>query len=663
MPETTLQSYLRSITSLWQTQINLCKEARKNDFDQYADAIMEYVGDGEGATRLSYMQRILGENCGTVVNYTQLFIDTMLPYVCAAVPTRLVQPSRKQIPPELENAVPTISETQKKLRKRDTMLSYQLQTAVSWFPNLYGLKKESEQAIQEALGKGRGLAWVEMIDGPTGEIPACFADSVDNLLIDSDCRDVRNASFIIRIREAPAWKVSELWDEPVENIRANRTSALAEAMATASNRKMDSSTSDLATYYEIWSVMGIGHKLVNAPDDMKEESAVKGAFDECGPYVHFAIMPGMDHPLGMSADVLEAEVDPNKLKAMLVAMLTWPIKTYGKISNPWPMRCLDFRLRSKKPWPKPLLLSALPLQRFIDNIYKGLMKRGKRAGKLVVLTSLAIDTALKEAIENDDVISFVSTSEVDAQKALNELLQYIQDPDINPSTFQILQRVDSAFREITGLDPSLYGASPNTQERSAKATSLRQSGLSRRPDEYADKVEEWQSELSELEAIATRQLVSVFTMAPCWGEVIADGMNNVAATPDTPPESIVYPPMSQFWVNQVSTNDPWRAASECEYTIEAGSGRRRNKQLQQENAEQLYNMLGSQLFELAIPLQDLEPYLALIRMVGDAYEMPTEPIVQKIREALAKLALAANRPPAAGPPGSQPPPEPTPEAM
>jgi hypothetical protein len=642
MADSPLSELLGKIASLWDNQIKLCEEAKARDFGDAADEIMRYVG--KQYHRVEVRDAIPLEDMPadyvTVVNYTQLFVDTLTPYVFARVPNRLVQPGRPQIPPELENAVPEIVSMQEGQRKKDTMLSYELQAALQWFPKVYGLTEEGEVSVREALAKGRGCLWTEMVDGPVDDVPGSMADSVDNLLIDSDCRKLREAGFIIRKRQQVSWKIASLWSEDVKNIRANAQTAMSRASASANHDTTNNS--DLATYYEIWSVMGIGDKLVNAPDDMLSDGALATAFEQIGLYVHFAIMPGVDHPLGMDSEKINTFAEnPAALLQELKGLLAWPIATYGNTTNPWPVKCIDFKPQVGCPWPRPILEPALPLLRFIDTIYQGLMVRAEKIGQIVTVTSQALEEAVKTALKGREQMPVVAISEADVGKALKEYLDFIQFPETNKDVFTILQLADSAFREMTGLDESWAGASPQTQERSAKASGIRQAGLSRRPDEYADKVEAWGSEVSEGEAIAARLLLSAETVSFLFGEKIMDPVTGKEAEGDIP--NPVYGALTSFWMNEesgVTTNDPWIAAAECEYTIEAGSGRRRNKQLQQENAQQLYTMLGQQVFSICTSMQDYEPYLALVRMVGDAYEMPTEPVIASVREALQKFVAA-----------------------
>ncbi len=631
-----LAQYLQSIASLWLEQIKLCEKAKSRDFGNAADEIMHYAGK-------QYSPRLPGseyptapeDETTTIVNYTQLFVDTLTSYVFAQVPSRLTTPSRSQIPPELEQVVPKISAMQAELRRRDTIISYELNEVLNWFPKIYNLGREGEIAVREALAKGRGCLWVEMGEGPNGMIPVSMADSVDNLLIDADAKQLRNAGFIVRIRRQVAWKIAELYGEDVNEIRTHAASSLAMATATANHTEDDKQgKSDLATYYEIWSVMGIGHKLIDAPDDLKETGLIQDALDSMGPYTHFAVMPGMDHPLGMSPKKIEAlATDADKLAVLLQKLLVWPIKTYGKLDNPWPVICLDFKPNVDNPWATAILETALPLLRFIDTIYNSLMVRARKSSRDIIITSLELDPEVETAIKGLDDLVIVRISE-NASHAIKDLIEFFQFPSVNKDVYETLRLTDAVFRELTGLDPSLMGSAPHTQERSAKASGMRESGLSRRPNEYADKVESFMSEDAATEAIAARMLVGPKVVAPLYGEQILDAATGLPATKDT--EEVIYGELTLFWINLVMTDDPWAAAAEMIYSVEAGSGRRRNKQLQQENSQQLYTMFSQQLFAIGTSLGDIEGYLMLLRMVGEAYEMPVEPIITKIREAFAR---------------------------
>jgi hypothetical protein len=649
-----IKQLLKSITDLWIKQVRVCERSKKRHFDDAADAVMQYVGKEYEPIRVERDGGDWGYDLVTIMNYTQSFVDILTPYCFASVPNRLVSPRSPQIPPELELYLPDAVQWQEAAKKRDTLVCFLLQWWLNFSPKIYNLTREGKMVVQEALGKGRGTIWLEMIDSAVGEIPSSNADTVDNLLIDADAKQLRDAGFIIRRREQVNYRIAEIWGEDVEEIRGTDQSAMAEVVASmdGGNTKEDK---DKSVYYEVWSVIGLGHKLVGAADELNKDNPLMDALEQIGPYVHFAVMPGLDHPLGMGPDVVTAVGSSEEFLARMAAMLDWPIKTYENPDNPWPMKPLDFRPHLEDPWASPLLEQALPLQAFIDRIYHTLLNRCETAGRDIVLRSAALDDALKDALVSGADLEVVEVMG-EVPESLEKLVGFMRFPELKRDILEILELADRAFRELTGLDPAMFGGIPKSQDRSAEATQVREAGLARRPDDYADAVEAWMSDVSAGEAVASRMLVSPETIARLVHEPITD-QAGMPVEEGAEPEQVIYGPLTQAWVEFVYTDDPAVASAEVAYTVEAGSGRRRNKQLLQQNAQQLYTMLGQQFYDLGLQLGIMDPYVALLRLVGDAYDMPVEPLIEAFEEA---IAAASGQPGQTAPdvvPGEEPPPE------
>ena len=147
---------------------------------------------------------------------------------------------------------------------------------------------------------------------PTAAIPAAYADSVDHLYVDADCKQMREAGFIIQKVDAPLYKIADEFKEDVDYLRGHMVSTLQTAVDSTVNAAdqdgKEVSKKDIGTYYRFWSRIGFGHKLVTAPQEMKTTDGKPGPFyaamEELGPYVHFAIMPGLKRPLGMKVSDL-----------------------------------------------------------------------------------------------------------------------------------------------------------------------------------------------------------------------------------------------------------------------------------------------------------------------------------------------------------------------
>jgi hypothetical protein len=625
-----LSRLLKQVADMWLNQVEICKTAKARDFGDIADEVMKYVGKRYAPLGGDEKEGGKKPDCETRWNMTQTFISVMAPYVFAQVPNRLVQPRRPQVPPELARVVPDVFVMQDAIRKQDTMLSFLLQWWLNWIPKEYNLSREGRIAVQEALAKGRGCIWCEMEDGPTGPIPTSYADSVDNLFIDADAKQLRDAGFIIRRRTQSIWKIAQLFGQDPDKLRGRYTSALQQAANQAVN-STDEVQKDVADYYEIWSVMGLGHKLVAAPQEMKD---MRANLDEIGPYCWLAVMPGVDYPLNLDPDVLESagsdlsdeSASSQAVGAEMQNRLQWPIAFYHRKENPWPVNCLDFLPNADSPWPTPPLAAALPLQRFVDRVYATMMNRIHSTGRDIILVSAALEQAIHDAIVSGKDQAVVKSTE--SLEELGKMVHILQFPEMNGDVYRMLEIAERAFEKITGLDPSIYGGIPRTQDRSAAATNARQGGLSRRPDDYADAVEAWMSAVSSSEAVATRLLVDHTVVAPLFGESIAQDESGAT----------VYGPLTTYWIELVMTDNPAIAAGEMAYTVEAGSGRRKNKQLLQANAEQLFQMLAPQFGALLTQTGNPDPYMTLLRLVGDAFDMPVEPLIESYRQAIAQAS-------------------------
>jgi hypothetical protein len=642
-----LSQLLKSVVDLWTKQIKLCEDKKRKVFGNAAREVMRYVGKRYERLGIDPIQDGIPQNPSqrdsylTVTNYTQAAIDILTPYVFAKVPNRLVTPRRPQIPPELEQAVPEAVSMQKSIKEQDTMTCFLLQWLLNWWPKLYNLEREGKMVVREAIAKGRGVLWLQIRRGPEGDMPASECDTVDNFGIDADCRQLRDAGFIYKRHNQVLYKIAEMWGEDVEKLRASNTTAMMQAaLEVSADSTVDPHSAqkgDIGTYYEFWSVIGMGEKLVGAPEDMKEPGPVRAMLDQLGPYVHFAIMPGLDHPLGMDPEKLSAIQDPQQLMAMLQAMLAWPIKTYENLDNPWPVYCLDFLPNIDNPWAKSILESSLPLQQFIDRIYQTLMNRATTAGRDIIVTSEEIEEDLKMAIKEGEDLEIVGVQGKVDKARMDELVNFLQFPEVKKDIFEILEWCDKVFREQTGLSQSMFGGIPQSQDRSAEATKTRESGLSRRPDDYADIVEAWMSAVSSGEAVAARMLVSPFSVAPLFGEQIQDATGQPAKE-DTPNPVYANAPLTSAWVSLVHTDDPAVAAAECSYSVEAGSGRRRNKQLLQSNAQQIFSMLGSQCYAILEGTGEAKPFIIVTELLGTAYDMALQPLVEAISDVFQRMA-------------------------
>ena len=614
---------LSKITEIWQRQIVLCKKKKHKDFGETAeiawrflgqkyDAIYAYSGEStEG--QVPFPEAPKGYQRPTL-NLSQNFVAVMLPYIHNKVPNRLVVPRRPQLSPELLAAIGPINEQAK---IEESMRCWLLQWWLNYLPQETGLTDEVRKASTEALVKGRGVVWHELVETAAGDIPGSFYDTVDNLLIDADSQQPRDAGFIIRRRERSAWRLADEFGLNVKELRTNYRSNWmqgdTDGVSEPDNRH---GGGDVCVYYEVFSRMGVGHKLVNCPQEIQDAYDM---LDEAGPYVWLVIMPGVPYPLNLPPDKL-----PAFTKEEVRQRMSWPIPLYGDFANPWPCSFLDFYPSCENPWARSPLEAGLSMQVFMDYAYRFITSRVKATCRNIYVVSKEVDDAFKDQLEHgfDQAIAYINEKGID----LSKVLHVVEMPELNKDVWNVLSAVQREFEKATGMDPLMYGSAPPSQDRSAAATRTREAHLSSRPDDFADMTEKFNSSIANKEAVASRLLVGAKIISTLCGEPISKpdpAMMDPEMVAASPPE--VYGPLTNAWMQLVYTpDDPGAASSDVQYTIEAGTGRKKNKQKQQEDANQLVQTLVTPLLQFGMQSGTFGPYNALMAVLGEAMEFPME---------------------------------------
>jgi hypothetical protein len=243
----------------------------------------------------------------------------------------------------------------------------------------------------------------------------------------------------------------------------------------------------------------------------------------------------------------------------------------------------------------------------LDHLYSFIMTRVRSTCRDIIVLSKGLEEEVKTAIESgvDQVIAqYNGEAGVDIAK----LIQIVKFEPVNRDLWQVVAIIERAFEQATGISPLLAGGQPAAVDRSAAATQARETRLSSRPDDFADMVEDWMSRIAAKEAQATRLYVGPDVVAPLFNEDPAGLDTGVSV-------------LTQYWATLVNTDDPAVAAAELSYTVESGSGRRKNRGKLVSDVTQLVQTLGPSYLQLAAG-GNPDPINGLIGLIGEAYEMP-----------------------------------------
>ena len=208
---------------MWIEKIRKAEERKKKEFQDDADEAMKFYRPPEGNYNFVYHGDINGKNgVGLDVNEPAFkmtlnkvaeLVEIFGPILYAKNPTRQVNPRPQADIPPFAIPDPFLFQAlmqQEAIRaQNDQLKSTLLATYQNWTPNELKLKDAAEKAIDEALIKGRGCLWANVVVPPGQEVKIVGSayDSVDFLQIDPDAEKIEDAWWISRKRCQPVWEV------------------------------------------------------------------------------------------------------------------------------------------------------------------------------------------------------------------------------------------------------------------------------------------------------------------------------------------------------------------------------------------------------------------------------------------------------------------------
>lgn len=667
---------LHNIVQVWFRQLKAAEAAKEDRFGKTASRIWRQFG--------ASWAELYGQTAGDEfaefqfagadnevfqprISLTGKYVQTMLPYVLSRVPNRMVAPRRPAIPPEILQLITqaqvmaqqaavvgqpfqaspflqllaAAAPMQDALRLEDTVRAWLIQWWLNYLPDIYGLQEETALACIEALAKGRGVVWHELTDGPSGDVPGAFYDSVDNLFIDATAVQFRTANFIYRKREQSTWEVAERFGLDPDLLRSSAKrkgshpeTEEGELETVEVDEHGHTVARDTIQYYEVWSRIGLGQRF-ESPGDALELLANA---EETNPHCYLALMRGLPYPLNLPPDLL----GPSIPQSAIEKAIKWDFPTYENTENPWPCTPLDFIPATDDAWATSPLQAALPLQVFIDHLWAFLLEGTARRCKQLVVVANEVKASLKDAIAEGGDMQIVELPGKSIQK-LDEVLHVVKFESMSKDLYQLVPLCNEAFEEMTGISPLLTkGGVGATQPRSAEEMAVREHRASSRPDDYADTVERFHSAIARTSAAISRLQVSPLTVAPLFGEQPPEPGEN-----EDPEDANWWTaklgecgPLTQLWASLVTTPDGAKAFSELNYTVEHGTGRRKNRQKIAQDMQTVGQLLLPPAIERA-NLGDPTQYNTFVEMVATALENdgvlkmrlpPGQPMVQEPTE-------------------------------
>jgi len=657
------EDVLRGISSSWLKKIELALKHKRPFTEDAREAMDFFDGPHNWFWKEEYARSEFGYNRsitppGFRMQLNRVFeaVKLFASVIYHRNPVRQVNPKKfPEIPPEALGIDPNNPEVvqQYGMALQDTALRDAVRDTVSrlmsaylnYTPNELDLKTHSRRVVDEAIIKGGGAWWTELVTDPGNQVNAVgsFADSIDNLVLDPDATELEDITWCARKCVHPIDVVAEKYGLDVEQLKGNLEGkadyrsgdAFASPRAADDHRssaRRVGKTNDLMTYWKIWSKTGFGDRLKDAPKEQR------GFFDAIGPNAYIVVAEGVNFPLNVPPAILQEQVDEQTgLPQSMFRAVQWPIPFWAE-SNGWPFTMLSFHRKPGYVWPISHIKPGIPELRFLCWAFSFLAQRVAVSCETLIGVSKAADQDIKDQIlsQSQGGFKIIELSEI-LGRSVSDVISVFQMPNATQEIWSVINAVTEMLEKRLGLTELVYGLS-NKQIRSATEASVRSEQISIRPDDMAECVENAMSQIARKEALAARWLLTPEDVSPVVGPIGAAA-----------------------WAQHVSSMEPIQVAREYDYRIESGSARKPNKSTRQEQMQAALQNLGPVLSNL-IGAGVVEPFNALIKDWADSLDLDAAPYLIPLpppppEPQAMPPAPEEQAPPQDGPPPDQAPPQ------
>lgn len=450
-----------------------------------------------------------------------------------------------------------------------------------------GLGEHAQLGIVDAFLTGRGVYFPRRYTYPSGTttLTGVFREDPLDLLIDPDCRMVKDAGWIALRHQDKYWVVEQRFQMPKDSLKHRATLESSAhygesgfmSPETTGQVRGKGDINDTVVWYEIWSKQGPGTRFCDIPDGLKQRLE-----EVCGEYVYMAIASNVPYPLNCPPDAMRAGMMDEEVKQRF----QWPIPTWT--DGRWPCELQDFYLDPDSPYPIPPLSAGMGWLKFLNVMVPFLCNRVYNSSRnFIAILEGQIDN-YKKYFDSGDDFSIIPVKA--AVESIERAIKILEFPQTNMDAWKVVEMANEYFALATGLTPFIYGQKgTESNDRSAEETATRARAAGVRIQFLQKRIGECQSRLGALESFCARWFVQGKDLAPLGGQTAG-----------------------LLWDMFVTTTPPEQIVREMIYEVAASSIRRPDRDRDRTNWQQAMQTLGQGFQEYAFQRGDFEPWNAMV---------------------------------------------------
>ncbi len=494
---------------------------------------------------------------------------------------------------------------------------------LNWLMVEGDMKAQARRAVTEAIVKGLSFIWIDLHEPKSSSVryPKASWVSVDDVVIDPDATCWEDVQWVARRCIHPVNKVEEKYGLPPGSIKGDMQSKDAQATGRGkreANNGKGGGSFNCKTYWQVYSKNGFGGRLQSTADKDNAE------FEFLGDYCYLAVAKDVPYPLNLPSETYlaskaqaEGAQSQEEHEAAMEPILDaagWPVPFWmdEECGGGWPFARLYFYDKPGSVWPISLIKPAIGELRFVNWCMSFLADKVAATCTTYVAVAKAagmeIQNQLKAQLEGKGATPFtiLEISEMLQSKSLSDLIQFIQAPNFPADIWTMISAVLELIDKRTGLTELIYGLT-STQMRSATEADVKNQNISIRPDDMANRMEDFVGEVAMKQMELARWVLTGQDMQPVIGQIGA-----------------------MIWDGQVTTAPVDDIVRSFHFRIEAGTARKPNKSNKIRQLTE-FGQFALPIFQQMAATGQIGPFNAYMHDWCKASDMdPTEYLLQPV---------------------------------
>lgn len=472
---------------------------------------------------------------------------------------------------------------------------------LNWIQREADKKTHARRSITDALVAGLGVMYTRIFNPPGSNIryPRSEYLSWSDVVKDGDAEYEEDVQWIAIKHVAPRNKVAEEYglhfDDLEGHFQSQDAQATKQGRREAKRQRTEGRSFDLVEYWEVFSKNGFGHHLSTfSGKESKKETYDFSAF---GDYTYLVVARGVPFPLNMPTMALQEEE-----QEQLFQRAQWPVPFWIDPNNGggWPITQLWFYEKNQSVWPLPMFKPVIGELRFVNWCMSFLADKASAAATDYIAVAKSAGMEIKNQLETGiGPYTVLEISEI-VGKSINDVVSILKAPDFHIGVWQMVADVMARVDRETGVTEMLAGLGGERQIRSAEEAAIRQSNTQVRPDDMAQRTEDFLSQTARKEILAAR-----------WA---LDSEADIAP--------VVGPEAGMVWQQQIEQQPIESLVRDFSYTIEAGSARKPNISNRIRNLTE-FGQVALPVMQEMLMAGMTGPWNAYMKAYGDAIQIDT----------------------------------------